>query len=377
MTPPIISSVRVHSLAAPLSRRFGWSLNWTDQRTATLVEVRTRCGLTGWGDGFCPSDRLAAHPELILGRSAFEVEAIYDQLRAPAAHQQRPGPNTFGGLDTALWDICGQALGVPVSQLLGPVHRHRVEPYSTALDRQDGPDLAHGLATEALSWQAAGFRSMKMKTGYGPDLDVQIVRAVRDAIGPATGLAVDSNCAYDSGTALALAARLRPFNLLWWEEPLLAADLAGYARLAPSGIPIAAGETGSLDSLTLDYVQPRLVDILQPEVEIIGLTGARRLSYLCWLNRIRLIPHNWGTAVRTAAILHWTATIPAITQAPLAPPVMFEFDQTESPFRDAVLTNPFRLHPDGLIPVPTAPGLGIQLIPEAVERFRANLTVIE
>jgi L-alanine-DL-glutamate epimerase-like enolase superfamily enzyme len=56
---------------------------------------------------------------------------------------------------------------------------------------------------------------------------------------------------------------------------------------------------------------------------------------------------------------------------------MFEFDQTESPFRDAVVTQPFRLDPDGLVPVPSAPGLGIQVIPEAVERFRSSLTVIE
>lgn len=66
-----ISSVHIHKLSAPLRQRFGWSLNWTSVRTATLVEVRTDSGITGWGDGAAAEDLLQAHPELVLGRSPF------------------------------------------------------------------------------------------------------------------------------------------------------------------------------------------------------------------------------------------------------------------------------------------------------------------
>jgi D-galactarolactone cycloisomerase len=372
-----ITEVRIHLLEAPLEERFGWSLNWTSRRTATLVEVRTDAGLTGWGDGYYGGELLRSHPELVIGRSPFEAEAIYDSLRPFVWKQGRSGAPVCGGLDTALWDLMGQAAGLPVSRLFGKVWRDRVEPYCTALYRKDWPDLAQGLAEEAVGWKRAGYRAMKMKVGYGLATDVRNVAAVREAIGPEIGLAVDANCAYDAGTAVALGRELEPFNLLWWEEPVLADNLAGYRRLRDAlRMPLAGGETFDADRLMQDYVDSRLVDILQPEVEIVGLTGARRLTHACWLKDIRVVPHNWGTAVRTAAILHWMATCAPITEALASPPPMFEFDRTESPFRDAVIEERIELGQDGKVAVPQGPGLGIKVIPEAVAKYRAELITL-
>lgn len=378
-TPNVrITSVRIHQLSGRLKERFGWSLGWTDTRTATLVEVTSDAGLTGWGDGQCDAATLAANADRLIGRSPFEVEAIYDELRRPAKHQQRPGPPAAPGLDVALWDLVGQALGQPVSALLGRRYRDRVRPYLTALYRKDWHDLAAGLAEEASSWVEAGYRAVKMKIGYSPETDVAVVAAVRKAIGPNIGLGVDSNCAYDSGTAARLAARLEPYNPMWWEEPVLADDLEGYRRLQEAiRVPLAGGETGSTDWLIENYVQPRLVDILQPDIENVGLTGARTLTHLAWLNRIRLIPHNWGTALRTVATLHWMACCPPLTPALNPPEIMFEFDQTEHPFRDAVLEESIAPNPaDGTIPVPAGPGLGVRVDSEAVSRFRTGLLTI-
>jgi D-galactarolactone cycloisomerase len=369
-----ITGVNVHLLEGKLQRRFGWSLNWIDKRRATLVEVTTDAGLTGWGDGNWGGDRLINHPELVVGRSPFEVEAIFDDLRPDAAYQGRAGEASAGGLDVALWDLCGKALGQPVCELLGRRHRTRIQPYLTALYRQEWPDLLEGLAAEALCWKTQGWRAMKMKIGYGPEIDVCAVRAVREAIGDDVQLAVDSNCAYDVGTAVALGRRLEEFNLMWWEEPILAQDVAGYTRLRQMlRIPIAGGETLTTDRLIVDYVQTRLVDILQPDIENVGFTGGRRLSYLCWLNHIRLAPHNWGTALRTASELHWMAAAPPLTPGLYAPAVTLEFDQTENPFRDAVLTQRIQPGEDGLLSVPENPGLGVDVVREAVEAFRTQL----
>ena len=373
MTSERIAGITIYRLQAPLERRFGWSLNWTTTRTATLVEVRTVSGRSGWGDGSWAEARLRAHPELVIGRSPFEVEAIYDDLRTPPAYQTRRGDVACGGLDTALWDLCGQLLGLPVHQLLGRRVRERVQPYLTALYMQDWPDPAEGLAAEALAWKARGYRAMKMKVGYNPELDVRLVRAVREAVGSEISLGVDANCAYDDATALRLAAQWEPLDLMWFEEPLLATDLDGYDRLrAGTRIPLASGETCTLDALIRDYIQPRRVGVLQPEVEIIGLTGARRVSYLCWLNRIRLAPLNWGTAVRTAAILHWMAITPPVTEALNGAPQLFEFDQTESPFRDAVIRETIAPGADGLIAVPTEPGLGVTIDREQLARYTVD-----
>lgn len=217
-------------------------MGWTAERTASLVEVTTDAGLTGWGDGKWGGERLQSHPELVVGRSPFEVEAIFQDLRAAAGHQTRVGDAAAGGLDAALWDLCGKALKRPVCDLIGGRRRDRVEPYLTALYRQDWPDLGEGLAEEACYWKCRGWRAMKMKTGYGPDTDVRVVRAVRKAIGDDIQLGVDSNCAYDAGTAAALGRRLEEFQPMWWEEPILADDLDGYARLAQCvRFPLASG----------------------------------------------------------------------------------------------------------------------------------------
>jgi D-galactarolactone cycloisomerase len=366
-----ITGVRIHHLAGKVRERFGWSLNWADTRTATLVEVTTDAGLTGWGDGSFGGERLLRHPELAIGRSPFEVEAIFDGLRPPAAAQHDRGEPSSAGLDVALWDICGQALGKPIWALLGHRQAERVRPYCTCMYRKDWPDFAAGLAEEALGWKSQGFRILKMKTGYGPDLDVEIVRAVREALGDDIGLAVDSNCAYDDGSALALGKRLERFNLLWWEEPIWADDLNGYDRLRRMlRIPLASGETMSLDWLLRNYIQPKRVPIVQPDLDTVGLTGGRRISCLCALNGLRLVPHNWGTHIRTAAELHWMSCFPAMDRWPPT----FEFDQTESPFRQAVIRQTIEMDPaDGCIAVPAGPGLGVDVVREAVDEFCREL----
>jgi D-galactarolactone cycloisomerase len=370
-----ITGVKAHHLVGKLKQRFGWSLNWTDKRDADLIEVTTDAGLTGWGEGSYAPELLRQDKALVIGRSPFEVEAIFEDLRPPARGQSRMGPPAGAGIDVALWDIVGQALGKPVYQLLGHPYRTRVQPYCTGLYRKDWPDLAAGLAAEAQGWKDRGFKAMKMKVGYGPDIDVEIVRAVRKAIGPDIGLGADANCAYDAGSAVALGRQLEEFDLMWWEEPLWADDLSGYARLKRSlKIPLAGGESSNLDWLIRNYVKPQLLDIVQPELTTVGLTGGRILTHLCQLNKTRLVPHNWGSALRTVGELHWMACCPPMSGALTPPPVMFEFDQTENPFRDAVLKQKITIDKsDGCIGVPTQPGLGINIVREAVDEFRTNL----
>jgi D-galactarolactone cycloisomerase len=364
-----ITRILTHHLEAPLSQRFGWSLGWTSTRHASIVEVQTDAGLTGWGEGLA-----GANPQAAIGRSPYELAGIFEESRPPSTWQRRRGAPAGAGLDIALWDLIGKSLGRPVCEILGHVHRTRVEAYCTALYRKDWPDLATGLADEARSWVDKGYRRLKMKIGYDPNTDFHIVAAVRKAIGPNIALGVDSNCAYDAATAIGLAHRLEQFDLMWWEEPLLADDLDGYSRLRDAtSIPVAAGETESADWLLTNYVQPRRVDILQPDLVWTGLTGFRQLSHACWLNRIRLVPHNWGTAIRTAATLHAMATCPPLTESLAPPPLLFEFDRTESPFRDAVIAQCLAIDSDSCVPVPAGPGLGVKVLREAVASFRVAL----
>lgn len=374
-----ITEVHIHQLTGKLKERFGWSLNWTWTRHATLVEVRTDSGLTGWGDGYFGGDYLLRNPDLVIGQTPFQAEAIYDSLRAAGGFQERSQPPRCGGLDMALWDLQGKALRQPLNQLLGRKYRDRVEPYCTALYRKDCSDLADRLAEEAVEWEQRGYRTIKMKIGYGVETDLKIAGKVREALQPRTALAVDANCAYDAGTAAMLGRRLEPLGLAWWEEPILANDYEGYARLRQAfSIPLASGESMTADELAVHYVAPRLVDIVQPDLDTVGMTGARRLTWLTWLRHQRLIPHNWGTALRTAANLHWVATIPPVTDAVTPPPVMFELDRTEHPFRDAVLEQKIDIEEDGRIAVPYwGDGLGVEVNTDKVAEFRTEHIVLK
>ena len=174
-----------------------------------------------------------------------------------------------------------------------------------------------------------------------------------------------------------MARELEELDIYWLEEPILADELAGYARLRSAlRIPLASGETLPADTLIRDYIQPRLVDIVQPEIELVGLTGGRRIAHSCWLNYVQLVPHNWSTALRTAAILHWMCTMPPLTEAIEPAPVLFELDQTENPLREVVLKQRLEPDADGLIAVPEGPGLGVDVLPEAVAEFRTELITI-
>lgn len=373
-----IRRVRVHRLAGPLRERFGWSLGWTSERTGTLVEVETEGGLTGWGDGAFGGERLLREPELVIGKSPFEHEAIFESLREPSVLQSRRGESRCGGLDCALWDLMGKAMGVPAHKLLGKQYRDRVRPYCTALYRKDWPDWEAGLAAEAREWVAAGFRTIKMKIGFGDDQDVRLVRAVRAAIGDSVGLAVDSNCAYDLPTALALGARLEEFGLRWWEEPLVASDLEGYTRLGERvRIPMASCETVLTDGVIRDWVAPRRVAIVQPEIEFVGLTGGRRIGHACWLHSVQLVPHNWGTAVRTAAILQWLAATAPLTEGIYHRDVTFELDSSEHPYRNSVIREELAKDAEGNMLLSDRPGLGVDVVPEAVAEFRRELITVE
>jgi len=351
---------------------------------ASVIEVTTDAGITGWGDGQWAGDVLRQNRDRVIGRSPFEAEAIFDELtelsRVPfhAIPRRAPSP---GGLDVALWDLMGKALGKPVSALLGKQYRKRVMPYASAGYRKDWPDLEAGFAAELRHWtRDVGFRAAKVKTGYGPATDVRVIRAVRQAIGEEIHLGIDSGTpgAYDDGTAVMLGRQLEEFNLEFWEEPINKWDLEGYARLKNAlRIPLASGEALPVDWVIENYIQRKTVDIVQPDISTCGFTGGKRITYACALNRVRLVPHSWGTPIRIASEMHWVACIPAMFRAWNPPPCLFELHLPhESPAWDLTRKRIEVDAKDGRIAVPTGAGLGIEIDRDALARYRTSVVNI-
>jgi len=381
-----ITAVKVHRLSQKLKEPMGYccapgGVLGMKIQGAGVVEVETDAGITGWGDGPWGAEALRKNRQLVIGRSPFDAEAIFDEIAEQSAAPFRSPPREMaspGGLDVALWDIMGRALGVPVAQLFGKQRRKRAMPYASAGYRKDWKPLEAGFAEEIRHWtHDVGFHAAKVKTGYDPVTDVKVLQAVRKAIGEEIHLGIDSGTpgAYDSGTAVMLGRRLEELNLEFWEEPINKYDLDGYRRLkSVLRVPLASGEALPIDWVMENYIQTRIVDIVQPDISETGFTGGRRISYSAWLNRVRLMPHSWGTPIRIASELHWVACFPDVSTAWNPPPVLFELHLPhESPVW-SLTVKPIEVDKkDGMIEVPTGPGLGIEINRDELDRYRVDL----
>ena len=172
--------------------------------------------------------------------------------------------------------------------------------------------------------------------------------------------------------ALECARAIEPFGIHWIEEPLPPGDLRGYAELrARSPIPLAAGEAHHTVRDFRALIDGRCIDIVQPSIPTVGgLTEARRIATLAQAQNLRVAPHVWGGAVGLATACHFIAALPATPHTDHPPyPLMLEYDMSDNALRTQLLKTPLRLEA-GHVLLPEGPGLGIELDPAAVERYR-------
>src|SRR5882672_6039638 len=184
-----ITGIAIHVLKSPLAEPFAFSQGWVTQRSATLVEVQTDTGLTGWGEAFAqglePPEIAAvvidkALRPLVVGADPLDVEVLWHRMYHATRDYGRKGSvvAAISAVDIALWDIAGRIHEVPVYKLLGGAFRTRVLPYATGFYRIRGPGEAARLAEEAIRHFEAGFTLMKVKVGYGVDDDIACMRAI-------------------------------------------------------------------------------------------------------------------------------------------------------------------------------------------------------
>jgi D-galactarolactone cycloisomerase len=215
---------------------------------------------------------------------------------------------------------------------------------------------------------------VKLKVGFGVEEDAAVTRAVRDAIGPGVALMVDANHAYDAVAAIRLGRMIETHDIGWFEEPVPPEDLAGYRAVkAALSIPIAGGECEFTRFGFRDLLMARAVDIVQPDTCAAGgLSECKKIADMAEAFGIRYNPHVWGTGIAIAASLQLLAVLPSHTPTSLAPlQPMLEFDRTEHPIRQAILTQAIE-HAGGIVRVPDGPGLGIEVDRAALARFAVS-----
>ena len=351
----------------------GWSNEIKPEDSIhTLIIVDTDEGVTGAGSVFTNPALVAAALKVLeplyANERADEPERVSEKLHQHTFWMGRGGSitHTISGIDIALWDIFGKITGQPVGRLIGGRYKERVRPYASLLMDQPEP-----LRDHLLSIKAQGFRAFKM--GWGPfgrvsaALDEAIVKTAREAVGDDAQLMVDaggSDAYWPNGYkwALRTADMLASYNVDWFEEPLkpdALDDFIALRRNAP--LPISGGEVLTRRQSFQPWLQGGAFDIVQPDVtKVGGISEERRIAQMAQDNGIRFIPHGWNTALGLAADLHLASAFP-------------DTDLVEyiagSPYVDELTQEGFHLDPDGMLPIPDAPGLGVTLNPDAVEKY--------
>lgn len=378
-----IIDIKIHVLKSPLAEPFAFSQGWVRQRSATLVEVLTEEGLTGWGEAFAqglePPEIAAAAVQyalkpLILGANALDTEVLWHKMYHATRDFGRKGSviAAISAVDIALWDIAGKTHHVPIHVLLGGAFRHRVQPYATGFYRVNGQGESARLADEAIRHLDAGFTAMKVKLGYGVEDDIQCMKAIAEAVeGRGITLMVDTNHAYGRAQALRLGRALDGYNLRWYEEPVAPEDLHGYAEMRNKlTMPIAGGENEHTLFGYRDLFAANAVDIAQPDLcSCGGISAARHIVTLAQAHGVAVNPHVWGSAVAQAASLQLIAALPVAHHSLFAQEPLLEYDCSSHPFRQHLITQPIQ-QSGGWVPIPEGPGLGIEIDRSIVERYR-------
>ena len=372
-----IASIRTHILDAPLSQPFAYSRAWYDRRAAMIVEIATDDGHIGWGECYGPARMTSAVVEAVapwlIGEDALRTDYLWQMIYARLRDHGQKGVVIQGlsGIDIALWDLKGKHFGVPCYRLMGGPLRSEVKAYATGLYRRKSGDPAKYLAQEAASYVADGFSAVKLKVGFGVQEDAAMTHAVRDAIGDDIALMVDANHAYDAVAAIRLGRMIEQFDISWFEEPVPPEDGAGYRAVKSAlAIPVAGGECEFTRLGFRDLLASRAIDIIQPDICAAGgLTECKKIADMAEAFGVRYNPHVWGTGIAIAASLQLLAVLPSHTPTSLkALEPVLEFDRTEHPIRQALLTQPIE-HERGIVRVPDGPGLGIEVDRAALQRF--------
>jgi L-alanine-DL-glutamate epimerase-like enolase superfamily enzyme len=349
---------------APMPKRHGFG-SW-DSLPILFVRVETDAGIVGWGEAFghasTPVTQTAISEiiaKLAVGRDPTDVPSLMAELSRKIQSMARSGPVQFAlsGLDIALWDIAGKVAGQPLWRLFGGKERKNAIPAYASLFRLGTSEHVSRVAGNAVQ---RGYRHVKLH-----EHSVEAVAAAREAVGPDVSLMVDTNCYWDNPDEIvAVCKKLEPYDVAWLEEPLYPADAYDVmARIRrQTSVPLAAGENlGNFNDVRW-IAQAAAVDVVQPSVaKIGGITELRKaLAYLNGCG-IRAVPHSPFLGPALVAVIH----VLAATRGDVICEHRF-CDLAESPLGEAVVSR------NGELPVPDRPGLGFDIDPKVIEKYRLN-----
>jgi len=339
---------------------------------STLVRVHTDAGISGIGESHSPlapqvSAAIVEHvlAPALIGQDPREIDVLWERMYSTMrlrGHSTGFMTEAISGVDIALWDILGKAVGLPVYMLLGGAFHTRLKAYASGVP---GATIAEQVANARRFVEQDGFTACKMSIGR-KDLEVEIaaVAAVAEALGDDAHLLVDAHGAYDATTALKLGRQMQELGVYWLEDPLPPEDHTGYKMLSGAlDLAIAAGETECNRYQFRDRLAERAVDILLPDIcRAGGISETRKIAMLADCYNTPWAAHvSMGTPVHVAASLHLGAATPNF--------LICECPTHQNPLGNHLLRAPI-LCQDGFFELPQGPGLGIELVEEELDKVR-------
>ncbi len=375
----VTSVLLSYPLPEPLKLTYHGGERTILKRDAMLIRVETASGIVGYAPGPGSAKAKATIDDVIapflIGRILADPDALRVQFMGGPG--RNPGAaKIYCAVEIALYDALGKALGVPVSELLGGRVRERIRLYGSA-GMYMPPEK---YAEEAAAIMALGFRAYKMRSGIGPDQDVETVRQVRTAVGPDFDLMVDAHTWWRMGdrnyvhaTVDSIAERLAEYRIAWLEEPLPPDDHDAYRRLREMDlVPIASGEHEPDEPRYLDLILTGAVDYVQMDIVCQGgYPMARRILPLIAGEGLRFAFHSWGTALEVMAAAQFGVCWPESSVEWLEYPCystpsragMYPF-----PLAAEILRDPLEIDHGDLI-VSRKPGLGVEVDETVADRY--------
>ena len=374
-----ITEIEIVRSKSPIVLPRAWRPAWLEPDAKPIkttgfafYRVHTDEGVTGIGP--CSSRDIDPFVKsTLIGQDPSYVERFWDLNMSGRGTVL--GRGSCGGLEIALWDIIGKAAGRPLYKLLG-AYRDKVTAYAATAQLHSAEEHAR----EAVEFRDRGIRAMKLRLHRPkPEDDLEVVKAVRDAVGDDVTILVDANQNHQSihydywsrRTVLRVARELERLDVYWLEEPLPRADLRGLAELSSSvDIHIAGGEHATNIYELRDALFAGAYDIVQPDVIIgnIGITGIRKLAVVADSLGKYVVPHVSGGGnhglflaatmqalgtVKNCPFIEYTLEPPALTPETL----------------QVILEEPILIDKDGYVQVPQKPGLGIELNEETLAKY--------
>lgn len=349
------------------------------------VRIETDEGITGLGECVHGGvQAIALIHELrrhLVGRDPFQIDALFEELRRRNVFNGGFAGaliTALTGIELALWDLKGKALGVPIYELLGGKFRDAIRVYADCevepgmnfddIKRVVDGVLARGFTALKIDLdifayghsgsEVAEFRKDRFNYSAGPwehDRMVRLVEMVREAAGREIDVAADVHTRLDLPSAVRLAKDLEEFHLLWLEEPVPPENVAAMREITSrTSTPICAGENLYLRHGFRDLLVSQAVDVIMPDIpKCGGLSECRKIANLAEIYYVPFAPHNVASPIGTMASAQVCATVPNF--------LVLEFHWLHRDYWTTITTDKDDIIQNGSIALPDRPGIGVEL----------------